>query len=192
MLLPMNPLLLTIPEEFESERLILRAPRVQDAPFINEAVCESLDELRPWMAWAQSAPTPEESEATSRRARAQWLLREDLTLRLWLKGSEEFVGGGGLHRMDWRVPKFEIGYWIRTRFAGQGLMTEAVGAISDFAFEVFSARRVEIRADERNLKSWRVAERAGFQLEGTLRHDARETDGTLRNTRIYAKIRPDL
>jgi RimJ/RimL family protein N-acetyltransferase len=33
-----------------------------------------------------------------------------------------------------------------------------------------------------------VAERAGFTLEGILRNDCRENDGTLRDTRVYAVI----
>lgn len=45
--------------------------------------------------------------------------------------------------------------------------------------------------DDRNERSWRVAERCGFQLEGTLRNSARTVDGQLRDTRVYAKVRGD-
>jgi RimJ/RimL family protein N-acetyltransferase len=34
-----------------------------------------------------------------------------------------------------------------------------------------------------------VAERAGFVLEGILRHELRHVDGTLRDTRVYARVR---
>ena len=51
------------------------------------------------------------------------------------------------------------------------------------------AQRVEIRMDDLNVRSWRVAERAGFTLEGVLRADRLTVTGTLSNTRIYARVR---
>ena len=92
-------------------------------------------------------------------------------LLLFLKGTGTLVGSSGLHRIDWEVPKFEIGYWCRTGFTGRGYVTEAVRGISAFAFDVLGARRVEIRCDSRNLPSARGAERAGFRLEGELRNN---------------------
>jgi RimJ/RimL family protein N-acetyltransferase len=88
------------------------------------------------------------------------------------------------------VPKFEIGYWCRTRFSKQGYTTEAVRGIAAFAFEALGAKRMEIRCDLRNRPSARVAERAGSHLEGELRNDALGTDNTLRNTLVFSAIPP--
>jgi RimJ/RimL family protein N-acetyltransferase len=84
------------------------------------------------------------------------------------------------------VPKFEIGYWCHTRFTGRGCMTEAVLGITVFTFDTLGARRVEIRCDSRNLPSARVAQRAGFRLEGELRNNEVGTDGEPRDILIYA------
>ncbi len=183
----MNPLLMDIPESIESERLIIRAPRTGDGAAVNAAVRESIADLRPWMPWAKEIPTQEESEALVRRKQAEFMAREDLMLLMFLKDGT-YVGGSGLHRIDWAVPKFEIGYWVRSSLTGRGYMTEAVNAIAAFAFDTLRARRVEIRMEDRNVRSWRVAERCGFHLDGLLRHDAIAIDGTLRNTRIYSRI----
>jgi len=118
------------------------------------------------------------------------LTREDLWLLLFLKGTHTLVGGSGLHRIDWDVPRFEIGYFVRQRFAGQGYITEAVRGIAHFAFETLGARRVEIHCDERNERSRRVAERAGFELEATLRNHSVAPDGRLRDTLIYVRLEP--
>jgi RimJ/RimL family protein N-acetyltransferase len=75
---------------------------------------------------------------------------------------------------------------VRRRFEGHGYVTEAVAELTRFCFETLSARRVEIRMDERNERSWRVPERLGFTLEGTLRNEERAPDGELRNLRVYA------
>jgi len=184
----MNPLLIDFPEEFQTERLTIRAPRSGDGAEVNAAVLESLAELKPWMPWAQITPTPEESEANIRSAIAKFIAREDLRLLLFLKGTGTLVGSSGLHRINWTVPGFEIGYWLRTPYCGRGLMTEAVVGITEFARTKLGARRVEIRMADTNARSWQVAERAGFPLEATLHNDKRLGDGTLSHSRIYAKI----
>ena len=43
-----------------------------------------------------------------------------------------FLGSSGLHRIDWDVPKFEIGYWCRTSLARRGYITEAVAKIEEY------------------------------------------------------------
>ena len=187
---PVNPILLDFPDSFETERLTIRSPMPGDGVELQAAVAESLDDLRPWLAWATHIPTVEEEEEAVRRGRARFLTREDLWLLLFLKGTHTLVGGSGLHRMDWDVPSFEIGYFVRSRFAGQGYITEAVRGVTRFAFETLGARRVEIRCDARNQRSRRVAERAGFELEATLRNHAVAVDGELRDTLIYVRLEP--
>jgi RimJ/RimL family protein N-acetyltransferase len=184
----MNPLLLEFPDTFDTDRLTIRAPRMGDGAELNAAVRDSHAELKVWMPWAQTLPTPEDSEANIRQAIGKFLIREDLRLLLFLKGTGTLVGSSGLHRINWTVPSFEIGYWMRTPYSGRGLMTEAVVGIAAFARDRLGAHRVEIRMADTNVRSWRVAERAGFPLEATLHHDRRLLDGTLSHTRVYARV----
>jgi RimJ/RimL family protein N-acetyltransferase len=183
-----SPILRDFPDAFETERLWIRSPLPGDGAEVYAAVVESLEELKPWMPWARQELTVEVEEENMRRARAAFLERSDLMLLLFLKGTGTLVGGSGLHRINWEVPKFEIGYWLRTRFAGQGCMTEAVGGIMAFAFDRLGARRVEIRCDSLNRRSARVAERAGFCLEGELRNAEVGPGGEPRHTLVYSMI----
>lgn len=185
----MNPITLDFPDHFETERLLIRAPRIGDGAILNQAVRESAAELAPWMPWARQEQSLAESEANIRQAVAKWTLRTDLRLMVFDK-SGEMVGSSGLHRMDWRVPKFEIGYWGRTGWSGRGLMTEAVRGIADFAFETLGARRVEILCDALNERSAALARRAGFAHEATLANYARRGD-ELYDMMIFARIREE-
>ncbi|OQY84542.1 MAG: GNAT family N-acetyltransferase [Chloroflexi bacterium UTCFX4] len=187
----MNPILKDFPDHFETERLLIRAPRPGEGQMVYEAVMESLEQLKLWMQWAHQEMSPEIQEGISRQMHANFLARQSLPLRLFHKETGELVGGSGLHRFDWDVPRFEIGYWVRTKFEGQGYVTEAVIGITNFAFEKLFAERVEIRMDTNNIRSWRVAERAGFTLEGILRNNARTVNGKLRSTRVYSMIRAE-
>lgn len=184
-----NPLLLDIPDRFESERLIIRAPKWGDGTALNEAVKESFEQLRPWMPWAQELPTLIDSESVVRRAHLRFMERTDLMLLLILKETGQLVGCSGLHRIDWEARKFEIGYWVRTSFSKQGFITEAAEAITNYAIQELQANRVEIRCDASNTQSANVAERLGFTREGILRNEASGTDGTLRSTIVFSKVR---
>ncbi|MCR8644571.1 GNAT family N-acetyltransferase [Paenibacillus sp. N1-5-1-14] len=184
-----NPILLEIPESFESERLQIRAPLWGDGAAINEAIRESVEELRPWMIWAQNIPSIDQSEIGMRNSRLQFLERKDLQLLLIHKETGQLIGSSGLHRIDWQARKFEIGYWVRTTFARQGYVAEAVNAITNFAIQELDANRIEIRCDSRNTNSARVAERTGFTLEGILRKEKCNLDGGLSDTMIFSKVR---
>jgi len=187
----MEALYESVPECITTPRLILRSARASDAPAVNAAVIESLDALRPFMPWAQSAPTLVQTEGECRRMQAKFLLREDLPMMMFERladGREgEYIGGTGLHRIDWQVRRFEVGYWCRSRRIGQGYVAEAVEAMTRLAFLDLRARRVEVRMDDGNERSRRVAERCGFVLEGVLRQQSLTPAGEPRDTRVYAK-----
>jgi RimJ/RimL family protein N-acetyltransferase len=63
--------------------------------------------------------------------------------------------------------------------------------LSVFAFEILKANRVEIRCDQRNVRSRKVAERLGYRLEGILRNFQVSPDRQLENTCVYAMIAED-
>ncbi|HEX8523939.1 MAG TPA: GNAT family N-acetyltransferase [Tepidisphaeraceae bacterium] len=187
----MNPLLLDIPFELETERLRLRVPRAGDGKMLAESVRESLAELKVWMPWATDDYGETQAEEWVRRAAANFLTREQLQFLILLKESQTHIGTFGAFRFEWSIMRCEIGYWLRTPYTGKGYMTEAVNGLVQFCEKALAARRIEIRCDDGNGPSGRVAERCGFALEGVLQHESRDALGRLRNTRIYAKTRGD-
>lgn len=178
-----------VPKRIESERLVIRCPTMEDVPDIYASVRESLAELKPWMRWANDEYSLAECAQNTREAISDFVIRGS-TLRYHFhdKATGEHIGNSGFHAIDWEVPKFEIGYWVRTSKTRQGYATEGVKALTQLAFEL-GAARVEIRCDSKNLASIRVAERSGFVLEGILRNFSRTPAGELRDTCIYARIR---
>jgi RimJ/RimL family protein N-acetyltransferase len=185
------PILSDIPESFETDRLLIRVARPGDGAEVNAAILETFDDLHAWMPWAAERPTVAQTEEYCRRAYSQFILREDFALRLIHKESGVLLGSSGLHPRDWAVPAFEIGYWCRKRFEGQGHISEAVRGILKFGFETFAARRIEIRCDARNDRSIRVAERVGMNREGEFRNHMRAPDGSLRSTFVFAMTDED-
>ena len=141
------------------------------------------------LPWALAEPSVTASESFCRQAHADFIARRDLPLLLFRREDGVLVGSSGLHRMDWSVAKFEVGFWGRSTQRSRGYVTEGVAAIVAFAFEHLDAQRVEAFPDDANERSCNVCERVGMLLEGTLRNERVEPDGTLRHTRVYAKTR---
>lgn len=186
----MEPILLDLPERIEGERVYIRPCLPGDGKVVYEAVTRSLDELKVWMPWAHFDQSVEDAEKRVREAYARFILREDFRLHYFRKSDDAFLGSGGYPRLNWKTMCFEIGYWIDTKFTGQGYATETAKLLEDFAFSFLNANRVEIRVDTRNHASRKIPEKLGFQLEGILRHDSYAADSSdLKDTCVYAKIR---
>jgi len=63
----------------------------------------------------------------------------------------------------------EIGYWLGEPFWGRGIATEALGAMTEYAFAHFDICRLEAGVFEWNPASARVLEKNGYVLEGRAR-----------------------
>ncbi len=184
----LQALLLKIPEVVETERLTLQATRAGRGAEVNAAVAESQAELERWMPWARPPQSLEESEGHCRAMQLKWHAREVLDFCFVRRSDGALVGKGGLHTIDWTLPKFEIGYWIRTSCSRQGLATEATRGLVELAGGKLGARRIEITSDARNAASRRVAEKSGFVLEGVLRQSRRDVGGELADACMYARV----
>lgn len=136
----LQALLLDIPEAVDTPRLALRATRAGAGAGINAAFLESREELRAWMPWARDPMSVEQSEEHCRTMQARWHARETLDFCFHEKPGGGLVGKGGLHTIDWSIPKFEIGYWIRSSRAGLGFATEAALGLVEFSRAHLGAR----------------------------------------------------
>lgn len=184
------PILRDLPTELVGERILIRPLHPGDGAAIFEAVEESREQTSPWLPWVAKTLAANDSEEAVRRSMARWALREDLMVGIYNRATGRYLGGSGLHRMDWTVPSFEIGYWLRTSAWGQGYVTEAVQVLCRFAFETLGANRVEILCDAKNARSAAVPKRLGFTQEALLRNECRDGAGELRDTLIFA-LTPD-
>lgn len=101
------------------------------------------------------------------------------------------VGAIGLSSRD-DVNRYsaEIGYWLGEDFWGQGITTEAVGAVTAYAFDTLGLRRVFAEVFEWNRPSMRVLEKTGYTAEGRLRRHAIK-DGRVIDQIVYARTIDD-
>ena len=186
----MNQLLLDIPLQLETERLILRAPRRSgDGSIVNEVIKDSINELKAWLPFAQKSSTVEETEVNLRVAHINFLKRESLRYLIFHKRTNDFIGITSFEGINWDIPKCHIGYWINTKFSGNGYMLEAVKSLTELGLNQIKFKRIEIKCESTNIKSRSIPEKLGYELEGILKNDDLSADGNkLTDTCIYAIV----
>jgi RimJ/RimL family protein N-acetyltransferase len=81
----------------------------------------------------------------------------------------------------------EMGYWVAAALRGRGVASTAARMLCDFGFESLGLRRVELNAEISNVASRRVAEKAGFELEG-VRRAWRAVHGVPTDFALYGRI----
>jgi ribosomal-protein-alanine N-acetyltransferase len=98
-------------------------------------------------------------------------------------GGIGFELGTDVHRRS-----AEIGYWLGEPFWGRGIATEALRAVTEYAFATFDICRLEAGVFDWNPASARVLEKAGYTLEGRARC-AVVKNGRLGDRLLYALVR---
>ena len=99
------------------------------------------------------------------------------------------VGGIGFHaEKDVHRRTAVIGYWLGERYWGRGIATEAVRAMSDYAFRNFDFIRLQAFVFEWNDASRRVLEKAGYTQEARLRRHCTK-EGRTADVFLYALLR---
>jgi RimJ/RimL family protein N-acetyltransferase len=125
------------------------------------------------MLWAKEKPSLEESENVVKREAQNWILKKksdpELLLFILDKNTNDLIGATGFHGIDWDVPCAETGYWVRKKYSGQGYITEAINALTQYAFKVMKVKRLAITCDVDNERSKKIPERLGYHLESTMK-----------------------
>lgn len=99
------------------------------------------------------------------------------------------IGTTGLYRAYpvYRSYEFRIIIWDKDSI-GKGIGTEATWMVTDYAFRALNANRVWLGCHAENVAAWKVYEKCGYVLEGTLR-EAIYCYGQYADTKQYAMLR---
>lgn len=171
-----------------SARLELREFTLADGDLVREVAANAEHEALPpgapsdpgrlddWLAADRRLPEPEGT--------AVHLMMLDRSLG-------RIVGSISVFHADWETRSAEIGYGVRADERGKGYAPEALVAVSRWALTEGGLQRVWLSTIAENLASQRVAEKAGFRLEGTLRRAGLEDDG-LHDLVIFALLDDEL
>lgn len=170
-----------------TRRLLLRPFTMRDAPAVQE-LCADEEVAR----YLLRVPHPYPDGAAEQWIQFHpqfWETGMEFPFAITLAANGALVGAIGL------VPNVEhsrgeLGYWIGRPFWGKGYATEAVRAVTDWAFDTLDCERVHAHHDVANAASGRVLEKAGLTREGTLRGHF-ERDGVRVDAHVWGVLRSE-
>jgi RimJ/RimL family protein N-acetyltransferase len=102
-------------------------------------------------------------------------------------GGDAVGGIGFVVNTDVERVSAEIGYWLGESFWGRGIMTEALAAVTRYAFETHELTRMYALPFASNAGSCRVLEKVGYTVEARL-HRSAIKDGHIVDQMQYAYI----
>ena len=150
--------------------LLLRLPAMGDYDAWYTLRHDSRDFLRPFEPrWTEADLSRRVFAMRVKRAREEAEGGTDFSFFVFLHDGKRdvLVGGITLSNVRRRAAQFvNLGYWMGQQYAGQGMMTEAVGASLPFVFETLDLHRVHAAFLPGNMASRRVLEKNGFVEEG--------------------------
>ena len=172
--------------------ILLRPWTLEDVPELAAAANADAEIAR----WLDQIPQPYaegDARAYVELALAGWRGGEPETPFAIADAAGAVAGSIGVRWADPAEGVANVGYWIRSDARGRGFATRAVRLAAGWVLGDLGFERLELRADPLNEPSCRVAERAGFTLDGTLR-SARwnPRQGRRIDLRVYSLLRDEL
>jgi RimJ/RimL family protein N-acetyltransferase len=150
--------------QIQTARLLVR--RFQDGDLTTFIDYRNDPEVARYQGWDTIPP-----------ARAAAILQEQMVIEpgvpgqwfqfaIELKESHQLVGDCGLAVLVQDARQAQLGITLARAHQGQGLATEAVNAVLDYAFINLDLHRVIATVDAENIRSAALMERVGLRREG--------------------------
>ena len=188
-------MLLKLSAKLETERLVLRPYQAGDGFFFYKMLRENREHLGELLGPITESNDLDEVEVYIRKLASDWIARNRFVLSFWEKASNNYLGHIWIEPLDWRIPNFEMGWFIVKNYQGRGLTTEAAKTALEFVFNELKAHRVTVKIREHGPhyeKSRRISKRCGFVKEGLIRDSVRtHFDHLLVNELIYGLLREE-
>lgn len=183
---------LNLPTKIETKRLITRKYEEGDGAALFNLLESNgnRDYLRGHIDEANLPTTEEDAEIRIRLLAADWIAQKKFIMGIWDKSSGLYIGQIWINPNKWKVPSFELGWFLERTHQGQGKATEAVYAALQFIFNHLEAHKIIVLTRDDNEKSYKLAERCGFVKEGHLR-DHSIKDGHRFGLFYYSILKPE-
>jgi RimJ/RimL family protein N-acetyltransferase len=167
--------------------IVLRAWEMRDAPAVT-AACQD-PEIPRWTVVPHNY-TERHARAFISGTASDLADGRELALAI-VDRDDRLLGALGISNFDWGDLKAEMGYWMAPEARRRGYGARAARMLAVWALSSLGLERLELVANPANEASQRLAERAGFAREGTLRR-YRRRHGVREDLVMFSMLAEDL
>ena len=130
---------------------------------------KDFDYLSEWLEWPRFCVTEAEFEKFVSESIAGFEAGESMSCAIKYKGT--IAGTAGFNKIDRKLSRAEIGYWIGSEFQKNGIVTEVCRFLIAYAFENLKLNKVQMSVAVENKPSRAVCERLNMDLEGIITNE---------------------
>jgi RimJ/RimL family protein N-acetyltransferase len=174
------------PVELAAGALRLRPWREDDADDVVAAMQDPVMQL-----WNGLPATTRPDALAFLRRRGDWSTGDHASWAVTDASTGTLLGSVSLHSISRAQGNAQVGYWTVPAARRRAVAARAVDAACRWAFATVPLDRVELCHAVENTASGRVAEKAGFTLEGRLRASYRYGDGRKHDELIWSRLADD-
>jgi RimJ/RimL family protein N-acetyltransferase len=174
------------PVELDAGALRLRPWRADDADDVVAAMQDPVMQL-----WNGLPASTRPDALAFLRRRGDWSTGDHASWAVTDAATGTLLGSVSLHSISRVQGNAQVGYWTVPAARGRSIAARAVDAACRWAFATLALERVELCHAVENEASGRVAEKAGFRLEGRLRRSYRYGDGLRHDELIWSRLADD-
>lgn len=167
--------------QLETERLMLKRPSIEDGPGLLEM--RTSDEVMRYV----ERPRPESLEDVHTfilELNKKIDAREALSWSVYMRDGDRFAGSIGFWRMKPENFRAEVGYMLLPQFWRQGIATEALQRVLEFAFNQMQAHTIEADLNPDNIASAALLKKFGFEQEALFKENL-YWEGKFLDTAVY-------
>ena len=181
-----------ISSQFIGRNIFLRTPQFSDFDDWSELRSESRNFLEPWEPkWSKNSLTRSDYRRRITRYEHDIRYERNIPFYIFILETKILAGGISLSNINRGITQScTLGYWIGEKFAGQGLMTEAVAVVTDVVFNILKLHRLEAACVPENIASKSVLKKVGFKEEGYARKYL-QINGEWRDHNLFAVLSSD-
>lgn len=172
----------------ETQRLVLRQFTLKDTDALfglrgNEEVMQYMDRAPHY--------TAHDSESMIKAMSYSFQMLESINWAIELKDKPGCIGYAGIRNLMWQHARAEIHYALAPDLWGQGIMSEAMPAVIDFAFNKMTLHGIEANINPNNARSEKLLLKLGFKKEAHFRENYLFEDQFLDSV-IYCLLETDI
>ncbi|OQR61103.1 GNAT family N-acetyltransferase [Streptomyces maremycinicus] len=174
------------PELRSGDGLLLRPWRAEDVPAVYAAFQDPA--LHQWHI--RAADSEEEVAGWIEDWRKDWAQERNAQWAVVDEHTGALLGRVALRAIVLAEGVAEVAYWTTRAARGRGVAPRATTALTSWALDEIGLHRLELMHATANEASCRVAEKAGFLLEGTRRSATLHQDGW-HDMHLHARVQGD-